>query len=84
MTLRHSVGSPFDADALFPSEEDGKNVTPTPKAVALARRLLSVPADSPDSDIVWVLPDVFSVPYGSPEIGTASFAGLVVEFFYED
>lgn len=84
MFLRCSVGSVFCADVLFPSHEDGKSPWATPAAVRMARVLLRMPPDVPDSDIAWDLPDVFSIPYGSDLVGRASFGGDTVEFFFEE
>lgn len=78
--ISHCVGTCLDADALFPCEEDGRNVVASPQAVELARSLLSAPADAV---LTWDLPDVFSMPYGSPRIGSASFEGRTVEFVFD-
>lgn len=83
--IRHCVGSVFTADALFPAtDDDGRNPIATPEAVKLARQLLDVPPSEPDSVIVWNLPDVFSIPYGSNDIGTASYVDRVVEFCFDE
>lgn len=85
MAIHHVVGSCFRADELFPSAgEEGKDVFASPAAIAIARELLGVPPDVGDDAIAWDLPDVFSVAYSSTRIGSASFEGRSVEFYFEE
>lgn len=81
-SISHCVGSCLEADFLFPCGNDGGgDVFASPKAVELARGLLGAPEGAA---LVWDLPDVFSVPYDSSRIGSASFEGRTVEFFFDD
>jgi hypothetical protein len=80
-TTKHVVGSCLNADYLFPSNEEGQEVTASQEAKDLARELLGV---ATDAEVTWNLPDVFSIAYGSTFIGTASATGRTVEFHFEE
>jgi hypothetical protein len=62
--------------SMFPCGDEGENVQASAEADAIASHHLATPVEQ----IVWHLPDVFAVRYGSNYVATASFGGLAVRF----
>jgi hypothetical protein len=75
--LTHSVD---ETEALFPSSgDDGEDVQATQEAQARAADAMGVKAE----ELVWHLPDVFAVRYGSSYVATASHGDQRVRFLMD-
>lgn len=71
-----------EMEALFPClGEEGQDVYPSNAAEQLAREALQVPQDAL---LLWHLPDVFSVRYGSCYVGAVRHENNIVRFLWED
>ena len=71
-----------EMEALFPClGEEGQDVYPSVAALQIAREELQAPQDAL---LVWHLPDVFSVRYGSCYVGAVRYENKEIRFLWEN